>query len=114
MITRLITNILSNLKVTINRIHIRYEDTTSSIDKPFSFGVILESLDLYSTPTVSIEENIKKMFEKVIKIVNLGAYFNTNNKFFVRTENSKIFKEDMSKVFDYHSDLFIPKYYINI
>lgn len=54
------------------------------------------------------------MFEKVIKVVNLGAYFNTNNKFFVRTENSKIFKEDMSKVFDYHSDLFIPKYYINI
>lgn len=112
----LFTNILSNLKITINRVHIRYEDTTSHVSHPFACGIVLESLDLYNSPTTSnLAETIgSSIFEKIIKINGFGLYFNTDNNFQMRFNKSNEFKEDMSIIFQssLESDKFTPQYII--
>ena len=46
-----IVGIINNLKLTINNIHIRFEDdtTNSRLENPFSFGFVLKGLCAIST-----------------------------------------------------------------
>jgi hypothetical protein len=45
---RLTSQLLSNLIVQVKQVHIRYEDQVSSTWKPFSFGMALDSIQVYS------------------------------------------------------------------
>lgn len=96
--------------------HIRYEDTTSHVGHPFTCGIVLESLDLYNTPTTTNlgEAITSAIFEKIIKINGFGLYFNTDNNFQIRFNKSSEFKEDMSVVFNSSIEpgKFIPQYII--
>lgn len=42
-------NFLKNLKLTIKRLHIRFEDDYFSMSSPFSFGIVIEKLELITT-----------------------------------------------------------------
>ena len=39
-------NFMKNLKLNVKRIHIRYEDDYFSITQPYSFGIVIDKLDL--------------------------------------------------------------------
>jgi len=101
-------NITANLQLFIDKIHIRYEDSTKTINKvPFAFGLTVESLQLQS-----VDENWKPNFvgkeiitRKLVSLCNIGIYYNT------REVNSSplIWKnsEELSQVMDamiYKSD----------
>lgn len=46
-----ITNILKNITLTINRIHIRYEDDFFCQIRPFAFGIICDQISAYGSDT---------------------------------------------------------------
>ncbi|KAK9761464.1 Vacuolar protein sorting-associated protein 13, partial [Basidiobolus ranarum] len=80
---QLVTKIVDNLQVSINNIHIRYEDQISNPDHPFSVGVTLSELSAVST-----DENWNETFisqptdavHKLLKLKSLGVYWNTESK----------------------------------
>lgn len=41
---KLVTNVIKNLEVKITNIHVRYEDTFTNPQKPFSVGVTLREI----------------------------------------------------------------------
>jgi hypothetical protein len=47
---RYLTKVLMNLTLTVNNVHIRYEDETYPFCHPFSFGISLDSGSIRSTP----------------------------------------------------------------
>ncbi|EEB06191.1 vacuolar protein sorting-associated protein 13a [Schizosaccharomyces japonicus yFS275] len=48
-IESLITKLTDNLQLSIERIHVRYEDTLSSIERPFALGITLHEVSALST-----------------------------------------------------------------
>ena len=46
ILERYFTKILMNLTLSVNNVHIRYEDETYPFQHPFSFGICLDSLNL--------------------------------------------------------------------
>ncbi|OMJ29920.1 Vacuolar protein sorting-associated protein 13 [Smittium culicis] len=54
---QLVNKIIDNLQITIKNIHLKYEDTDSNLDRPFSIGAVLSSLSIVST-----DENWTPMF----------------------------------------------------
>jgi hypothetical protein len=52
---------MKNLKLTINRLHIRFEDDYFSQDTPFSLGFVCDKLQLISADTDWTFENILEM-----------------------------------------------------
>jgi hypothetical protein len=40
--TKMVTDIFKNLVVSINKLHIRYEDDYFPIEKPYSFGILID------------------------------------------------------------------------
>lgn len=67
-----VTKILNNLQITVQNLHLRYEDTGSN-KNPFAFGITLDELNIYSTDpnwrqTFLTEEQAKqKIIYKVLK-----------------------------------------------
>ncbi|KAK9766018.1 Vacuolar protein sorting-associated protein 13 [Basidiobolus ranarum] len=79
-VTQLVTKIADNLQVSINNIHIRYEDKLSNAEHPFSVGFTLHELSASST-----DENWKETFidqqtdiiHKLVKLGSMAVYWNT-------------------------------------
>ncbi|ORX97315.1 hypothetical protein K493DRAFT_336590 [Basidiobolus meristosporus CBS 931.73] len=79
-VTQLATKIADNLQVSINNIHIRYEDKISNPEHPFSVGFTLHGLSAVST-----DENWKEAFidqqtntiHKLVKLSSMAVYWNT-------------------------------------
>jgi len=73
-------NITANLQLFIDKIHIRYEDTSQVTNKvPFVFGLTIESLQMQSVdeqwkPSFVGRENITR---KLVSLSNIGLYYNT-------------------------------------
>jgi len=63
VIERYFTKILMNLTLTVNNVHIRYEDETYPFQHPFSFGICLDSLNLSNTKNIL---NFKEMHSSEI------------------------------------------------
>lgn len=67
---KLTAQIIKNVQLKINNIHIRYEDKVTQPGKPFCLGVTLKKLEMATTdetwqPTI-VQEAVTKVF-KVIK-----------------------------------------------
>ena len=81
--TQLVTKIIDNLQVTIENIHIRYEDKISHSDgRMFSVGVTLEGLSAVSADSDWIETfltNPAAMIHKLVSLKRLVAYWNAND-----------------------------------
>jgi vacuolar protein sorting-associated protein 13A/C len=101
---RLATQVVKNLQLTIEKIHIRYEDKYTNPEKPFAAGVTLESLQFEvgtlrqrplhpgspNAPSISrclqttdsdfkrtIQTEAIKLFHKLVSMKSLAIYLNT-------------------------------------
>ncbi|ORX96417.1 hypothetical protein K493DRAFT_329607 [Basidiobolus meristosporus CBS 931.73] len=77
---QLVTKIVDNLQVSINNIHIRYEDKTSNPKRPFAFGMTLSELSAVSTNADWQEVFVDQSFDKIhklLKLESLTVYWNT-------------------------------------
>lgn len=43
------SNFLKNIKLTIRRLHVRFEDDYFSMSTPFSLGVVVDNVELMSS-----------------------------------------------------------------
>ena len=78
---KLVTRILQNLLVSIEDVHVRFEDKITNPGHPFAFGVTLKKLDLESTdsswrPTLTYETSRK--FFKLLSLECLAVYLLSN------------------------------------
>ncbi|KAF9111925.1 hypothetical protein BGX27_004234 [Mortierella sp. AM989] len=82
-VNQLITKIVDNLQVSINNIHVRYEDKMSDPEHPFSAGLTLSQLSAVSTdgewvPTFINEET--NTIHKLATLDSLAMYWNTDSR----------------------------------
>lgn len=81
---KLATQIINNVQIKINDIHIRYEDRTST-DKPFAFGVTLKNLSVHTTDAnwkrSFMAEALNRVY-KVAELEGLALYFNSKSTMF--------------------------------
>ncbi|XP_039479020.1 vacuolar protein sorting-associated protein 13-like [Drosophila santomea] len=69
---KLTAQIVNNLQVQITNVHLRYEDTTTT-GSPFSFGISLHELELYTTNCDWEKCYMAQQASEVFKIANLSA-----------------------------------------
>ncbi|XP_047187417.1 vacuolar protein sorting-associated protein 13C isoform X3 [Scophthalmus maximus] len=86
-VEKLATQVIKNLQVKINSIHLRYEDDLSDPERPLSVGVTLSELSLLTT-----DENWKscilneaaKIIYKLGRLESLCAYWNVHSPMFYK------------------------------
>ncbi|KAJ3104766.1 hypothetical protein HK100_004002, partial [Physocladia obscura] len=82
-ITQLVTKIIDNLQLSIQNIHVRYEDRTlGSITKPISFGITLSELSAFSTDeewTAAFIHEEVGVIHKLCRLESLAVYFNNDD-----------------------------------
>ena len=76
LVQKLFANILKNLKVTITKIHIRYEDKQTNSES-FGAGLTLDNLEFWTQSSVRDKESESKQksFNKLVRISSLGVYW---------------------------------------
>ncbi|CAJ0755826.1 15667_t:CDS:10 [Entrophospora sp. SA101] len=82
-VNQLVTKIVDNLQISINNIHIRYEDKLSDPEHPFSIGLTLSEFSALSTDenwTPTFIEDETKPIHKLITLGSLAAYWNTDSR----------------------------------
>ncbi|KAH8307603.1 hypothetical protein KR044_004766 [Drosophila immigrans] len=93
---KLTAQIVNNLQVKINNVHLRYEDTTTT-GSPFAFGVTLHELELYTTDQNWDKCYMTERAPQVFKIANLSClsvYMNCHGNLYAKQE-----KDTMSSGF---------------
>ncbi|XP_030388188.1 vacuolar protein sorting-associated protein 13 [Scaptodrosophila lebanonensis] len=91
---KLTAQIVNNLQVKIANVHVRYEDTTTT-GSPFSFGISLHELELYTTDADWEKCYMAQQDAQVFKIANLSclsAYMNCNARLY-STQDKSMLKE---------------------
>lgn len=79
----LVTKIIDNLQITINNIHIRYEDNSSVPGHEFSIGISLKEISAVSTNEnwePSFLTDTKVITHKLATLGSLSLYWNTDSK----------------------------------
>lgn len=79
----LVTKIIDNLQITINNIHIRYEDNQSVPDQEFSIGISLKELSAVSTNEnweSSFIQDTHSTTHKLATLNSLSVYWNTDSQ----------------------------------
>ncbi|EDW46782.1 GM20964 [Drosophila sechellia] len=92
---KLTAQIVNNLQVQITNVHLRYEDTTTT-GSPFSFGISLHELELYTTDCDWEKCYMAQQASQVFKIANLSclsAYLNCGGQLYANN------KSDLSNQF---------------
>ncbi|XP_026840774.1 vacuolar protein sorting-associated protein 13 [Drosophila persimilis] len=87
---KLTAQIVNNLQVTISNVHLRYEDSTTT-GSPFSFGVSLHRLELFTTDSNWDNTYMTEQASQVFKIANLSclsAYMNCSARLFAKEATS--------------------------
>ncbi|OZJ06276.1 hypothetical protein BZG36_00800 [Bifiguratus adelaidae] len=84
-LAQLTTKIVDNLQISINHIHVRYEDTESDVDHPFAVGFTLREFSAVSTdeewnPVISNME--VGTIHKLITLEAVSAYWDTDATMF--------------------------------
>lgn len=80
-VAKLAAQILQNLLVTVEDVHIRFEDNITDPNRPFAFGLTLKKLALESTdsswvPTLISE--LSRQFFKLLSLESLTLYWISN------------------------------------
>ncbi|KAI9292119.1 vacuolar protein sorting-associated protein vps13 [Neoconidiobolus thromboides FSU 785] len=81
--TQLVTKILDNLQVSIENIHLRYEDSISNPGHLFAIGVTLSQISAVSTDenwNEAIIDSASKVIHKLLTLKKFGIYWNTETK----------------------------------
>lgn len=96
---KLTAQIVNNLQVKISKVHLRYEDSTTT-GEPFSFGITLDELELCTTDQnwekCYMTERLPQVF-KIASLSCLSCYFNCKGKLY-----SNEAKDNLSKTFETH------------
>jgi len=78
-VQRLVTKIVDNLQVEVNKVHVRFEDFTTNKEFPFAFGVCLDGVKLKSTneswKEMFVENRVDKLIYKLAQMSDLSIYF---------------------------------------
>ncbi|XP_031336343.1 vacuolar protein sorting-associated protein 13 isoform X2 [Photinus pyralis] len=82
---KLTMQIIKNVQVKIENIHLRYEDKVTHVNHPFAMGVTLSNLSLETTddtwtPTI-VQETVLKFF-KVLNLEGLSIYWNCGSSMY--------------------------------
>ncbi|XP_034653735.1 vacuolar protein sorting-associated protein 13 [Drosophila subobscura] len=98
---KLTAQIVNNLQVTINNVHLRYEDSTTT-GSPFSFGISLHSLELFTTDCNWDKTYMTQQASQVFKIANLSclsAYMNCTARLFANetTPLTELFQTSIAR-----------------
>lgn len=64
---KLVAQIINNIQIKINDVHIRYEDRYT-INTPFAFGITLSKLSVHTTNENWIEEIVQASVTKIFKV----------------------------------------------
>lgn len=100
-VEKLTAQIINNLQIKITNVHLRYEDSHNAIN-PFSIGVTLHDLDIYTTDSDWVKTYITQQVSKVYKIAKLNSlsiYMNCNDKIFSKQAKDilgVLFKENIA------------------
>ncbi|CAG8609296.1 9150_t:CDS:10, partial [Funneliformis caledonium] len=82
-VNQLVTKIVDNLQISINNIHIRYEDKLSDPGHPFSVGLTLSEFSAVSTDSNWKPTFIEGETSSIHKLITLGClavYWNTDSR----------------------------------
>ncbi|KAI8333584.1 hypothetical protein BC941DRAFT_504565 [Chlamydoabsidia padenii] len=80
-VNQLTTKVIDNLQVSLENIHIRYEDTISCPDHPFAAGITLKELSAISTDgdwQAAFIGDLADTIHKLAKLESLSVYWDTN------------------------------------
>lgn len=100
-VEKLTAQIINNLQIKITNVHLRYEDSHNA-SSPFSIGVTLLELDIYTTDSDWMKTYITQQVSKVYKIAKLNSlsiYMNCNDKIFSQQAKEVLeilFKENIA------------------
>ncbi|KAL5288954.1 hypothetical protein ACFFRR_009268 [Megaselia abdita] len=100
-VEKLTAQIINNLQIKITNVHLRYEDSHNA-SHPFSIGVTLHDLDIYTTDSNWMKTYITQQVSKVYKIAKLNSlsiYMNCNDKIFSQQAKDilgVLFKENIA------------------
>ncbi|KAK2147039.1 hypothetical protein LSH36_573g06025, partial [Paralvinella palmiformis] len=77
---KLIATIMNNIQISIQRIHIRYEDRVTNPDHPFACGIMLKLITAETTNSqwqpITLDSTAS-LVHKLVKLHGLSIYWNT-------------------------------------
>ncbi|XP_078330281.1 intermembrane lipid transfer protein VPS13A-like isoform X6 [Crassostrea virginica] len=90
---KMAAQIIKNLQIQIQNIHIRYEDAYTNPKHPFSIGVSLAELLFQTTdenwkPCV-VKEAVNQIF-KLVKLDSLAVYWNSSSEQYASLDNNRL------------------------
>ncbi|XP_072222806.1 intermembrane lipid transfer protein VPS13D isoform X2 [Leuresthes tenuis] len=69
-----VTRIVENIELNIQNVHLRFEDDSSSPEKPFSFGVCINNVSAQNPSTESAQKLVR---QKQLEIEDFSVYWDT-------------------------------------
>eukprot|EP01088_Endostelium_zonatum_P014922 TRINITY_DN3449_c0_g1_i2.p1 TRINITY_DN3449_c0_g1~~TRINITY_DN3449_c0_g1_i2.p1 ORF type:complete len:3344 (+),score=882.14 TRINITY_DN3449_c0_g1_i2:209-10240(+) len=81
---KMVTKVVDNVQIFVDKVHIRYEDDTTNKESPFAFGITVESLHIQSTdaewnPAFLSEST--PIVHKIVQLRNLAVYWDSAHPF---------------------------------
>ncbi|KAH8926014.1 hypothetical protein BT69DRAFT_1239533 [Atractiella rhizophila] len=80
-VSALISKVVNNIQITIENVHIRYQDAVSVPGHPFAVGLVLGKLSIQSSDEnwmPAFIADAKKSINKLMNLERLGVYFDTD------------------------------------
>ena len=102
-VERLVANIIKNLEVTVNKVHLRYEDSQKGgSNYPFAAGITLDSVSMNTEGQGQDDSSsIKlKIFEKHVVLNSLALYWRPRANLYSADENAINDHEKIYGLFD--------------
>uniref|UniRef100_T1J4D0 UBA domain-containing protein n=1 Tax=Strigamia maritima TaxID=126957 RepID=T1J4D0_STRMM len=79
--TSFVANIIENIQVKINDVHLRYEDEITNPNQSFAWGITIESLSVQSANEIwsakFTSRDVNQVTRKLIELQNLAFYWDT-------------------------------------
>ena len=100
-VAKLVAKLIDNIQISVNHVHIRFEDHSSIPGHPFAAGIILEKLHLHTPSDHGNEPEIviPGVMRKKVRITRLGVYWDFDNPSCVRTKSVETMQEEMKYPF---------------
>ena len=96
---RLIAKIIDNLQLSINRVHIRFEDHSSCPGHDFAAGLILEKLYLFSPEQKRSGDLLPGVMQKKVELSRFGIYWDFDESAQIQTKNAESIQREMTLAF---------------
>ncbi|KAF0711219.1 hypothetical protein As57867_005338, partial [Aphanomyces stellatus] len=103
--SHLITKLVDNIQVHVERVHVRIEDSLSDPQAPYSCGITIDEMVIKSTDeswnyTLNVRDTASSCLRKKVEVKRLGVYWNGQYQEVTVEENVNSFKTPMSHIFE--------------